>query len=141
MITVSLESPPGNKLQTRSFAPGQSLRIGAHFTGWMLPDPFTPIRIEVTGQNMPPVYEEVRANLLGDAWADVVLPDLPGKADIVVAATVNIFGPDRVVIPISIGDAIPDPVPTPVDKTNIAGVLDVLPLVLLGLVAYEVVKR
>ena len=110
-ISTVFENPPGNVLNTRTFNPGQNLRIGAHvITSQYLPNPFASITFEVLGISSP-IYVETRTNWLGDAWVDIVLPYETTKAYVRITAYFIGGSPAIETIPIAIGNVSPDPLP------------------------------
>ena len=114
IITTHFEDPIGTVLQTRSFQQGQSLRVVSHAIGLLgLGEPGLPISvsIESPSQAFPPLYQAGRTGIGGGAAFDFVLPFVDAKANVVV--TVTFSGSDIATIPISIGNAYPDPLPAP----------------------------
>jgi hypothetical protein len=118
---VHFEDPPGNRLETRQFSPGQSLHIAIEITagtleGWA----FQPTVLEVVGDPynlFTPYYFSGSTNALGHVAWDLVLPYIVCKAN--VRVSINYLAdisadPVITVIPIGIGVA-PNPLPTPLD--------------------------
>ena len=103
-ITVNFESPPGNRVQTRQFNPGDTIRVTGKVTGLLnLGEPFQPVRVEIV-DDFPSAFAESRTNILGNYSFDVRLPrDVVTQADVAVTAFYSIGSPERVVIPIGIG--------------------------------------
>ena len=113
-IAVKIESPVGTTLQTRNFQPGQRVRVGGHVTGALsIGEPFTHVRMELTGDGFYPLFEETRTNFLGDFWFDIIMPWTSGKANLQFIATFSLLGQDVVDVPIAIGNVYPDPTPLP----------------------------
>ena len=115
-IAVKFESPPGNYLSTRTFEPETLLRIGGHVTGGLgLWASFMAVRLSIT-DGFIPIYEYTNTNFQGDFWFDVILPNITGRAKIVLVAELPL-GDEVVEIPISIGPEgeapMPDPLPDP----------------------------
>ena len=103
-ITVNFENPPGNRVQTRQFSPGDTIRVTGKVTGLLnLGEPFQPVRVEVM-DGFPSAFAESRTNILGNYSFAVKLPsDVVTQANVAVTAFYAIGSPERVVIPIGIG--------------------------------------
>lgn len=145
MSIVRFENPPGEELATRQFEPGQDLRIVVKPMGFLgIPEPFIECRIELFN-SFAPYYWDVRSNLFGTAYVDLVLPDMITQATVKV--TIFWIGSVEIVtIPIAIGTT-PAPIPEPpggiIESTLkwVAIGAGMIALVYLASKAYPSVKR
>ncbi len=112
-VYVYFENPPGTRLTTREFDPGQPLHIAVKVRGVLgAPEPFLAVTLDIHDR-FPAIYMQNSTNITGDCDFDIVLPNVVTTADVVV--TVYPIGGETpiVTIPIGIGMAAP-PMPQPV---------------------------
>jgi hypothetical protein len=77
-----------------------------------LGEPFTNMRIEITGDSIY-LTQDGRANLFGDYAFFFRTPPSDGNASVKLVATYTVAGQEIVVVPISFGQSVPDTLPEP----------------------------
>lgn len=104
-LTVRFESPPGTVLPTPRFSPGQQVRVtGKAIGAASIPDVGVDIHLQVSGSWFSPIEMSGQANILGNYWFDLTMPNQTGKAVVKVYRPGAWFSPvDSRVIPIGIG--------------------------------------
>lgn len=103
-ITVNFDSPPGVRVLTREFSPGDRIRVSGKVTGFLgIPQAFLKVRLDIT-DNFSPLYAESYTNYLGNYYFDVTLPDVDGQAKVIIT-TAN----EAVSVSIGIGVQAPPP--------------------------------
>jgi len=124
-IEVKFENQDGQPLATRQFLQGQSLRVGGHIFGTLLPGGFVPVTLDLTFEDGSTIFDSTHANVLGDFWFDIIMPYLNTRGTLRLIAQF-LTTSETVTMPISVGDVLPDPLPDP-PASPLDKVLAILP--------------
>lgn len=115
-VNVFFENPPGTRLDTRQFNPGQPLHISVQVRGTLgVPEPNLRVTLDIhstSSVTFQPIYNSGNTNLAGNVAFDINLPNVVTKADCIVTVYPVIGDADIITIPIGIGTT-PAPLPTP----------------------------
>lgn len=128
---------------TRQLNPGVGVSIYGKCTGVTgMPEPGTHVQINITKPGGEVVYsQDTITNLWGDYDFWFRTPNSNTKLNVRIVATYSIAGQDIVNIPIGVGSAIPDPLPTPTGENTWLNLLPPLLISAGALLLYKEIKR
>lgn len=138
-ITVKFENPPGNELPTRTFEPGQQLRIGGHVDATLLSgSSLRPVTMDLSSDtdSFAPITISSSTNILGDFWFDIVLPDVVSQASLLIVVDFLIGDDEQKIVSIGIGTN-PKPEPKPVNWLVIGLGVAAVALVVTGVTIFK----
>ena len=107
-ISVNFEDSSGNEITSRTFTPGQNIRIKAHAMELGAPAWTIPITLDIQGGSFAPIYATMDGSIDGNATFNVTLPNVTSRANVQVSVVPLLgIGSDSVTIPIAIGSIQP----------------------------------
>lgn len=138
MTTVNFRTQYGIN-SSRKFEKNQGVSVFGKCTGVTgVYEPGTHVRINVTKNNQPFYFSEKNTDIFGDYDFWFRTPNEDCNLNVNIISTYSIAGQDNVNIPVSVGNTIPKPLPTPQSEGIF---LSILPYLIIGVGAYIIIDK
>jgi hypothetical protein len=137
MITYQFKTVNG-EVNTRSFNTNEGISLfGSVYDFFGLPDINATVQVDITDKFNSSIFSGVaHTNFWGDYNFYFITPGLDQKLNVKITGVPSIGQTETKIIPISVGNVSPDPLPTP----SSFSLYDLLPVILIAGVGYGIYK-